>query len=68
MPAGVPKEAAATMEATLRKLHQTKTWKDFAARNMYEDRYMGSAEFAEYMQKRSGELREFLVAVGAIKQ
>ena len=68
MPAGVPKEAAATMEATLRKLHQTKTWKDFAARNMYEDRYMGSAEFADYMQKRSGELREFLIAVGAVKQ
>jgi len=66
MPAGVPKEAAAAMEATLRKLHQTQTWKDFAARNMYEDRYMGSAEFADYMQKRSGELREFLIAVGAV--
>jgi putative tricarboxylic transport membrane protein len=67
MPAGVPREAAATMEATLRKLHQTQAWKDFAARNMYEDKYLGSAEFTEYMHKRTGELREFLLAVGAIK-
>ena len=68
MPAGVPKEAAAAMEETLRKLHQTKIWKDFAARNMYEEKYMGSAEFSDYMHKRSGELREFLIAVGAIQK
>lgn len=67
MPAGVPKEAAAAMEATLRKFHQTQAWKDFAARNMYEDKYLGSAEFTEYMNKRTGELREFLLAVGAVK-
>jgi putative tricarboxylic transport membrane protein len=67
MPAGVPREAAAAMEATLRKFHQTQTWKDFAARNMYEDKYLGSAEFTEYMNKRTGELREFLLAVGAVK-
>ncbi|HTE13847.1 MAG TPA: tripartite tricarboxylate transporter substrate binding protein [Burkholderiales bacterium] len=67
MPAGVPKEAAATMEAALRKFYQTPAWKEFAARNMYEEKFLGSAEFAEYMQKRNGELREFLLAVGAIK-
>lgn len=67
MPAGVPKEAAATMEAALRKFSQTQTWKEFAARNMYEEKFLGSAEFTEYMQKRGGELREFLLAVGAIK-
>ena len=68
MPAGVPKEAAAAMEATLRKFHQTPAWKEFAARNMYEEKFLGSAEFADYMQKRSGELREFLLAVGAIQK
>lgn len=67
MPAGVPKEAAAAMEATLRKLHQTQVWKEFAAKNMYEERYMNSAEFAAYLVRRRGELQEFLVAVGAIK-
>lgn len=68
MPAAVPKEAAAAMEETLRKLHQAKIWKEFAARNMYEDKYLGSAEFTDYMKKRSGELREFLIAVGAIQK
>jgi putative tricarboxylic transport membrane protein len=68
MPAGVPKEAAAAMEAILKKLHQTPVWKEFAARNMYEEKFLGSAEFAEYMQKRNVELREFLTAVGAIQK
>ena len=68
MPAGVPKEAAASLETTLKKLHDTRTWKDFAAKNMYEDKYLNSADFAAYLQKRSAELKEFLLAVGAIKK
>jgi putative tricarboxylic transport membrane protein len=67
MPAAVPKEAAATMESLLRKLHQTKTWKDFAARNMYEEKYLNAAELTEYMQKRLVEQREFLAAIGTVK-
>lgn len=68
MPAGVPREAAASMEATLRKLHQSQVWKEFAAKNMYEERYLGSVEFAEYLHRRRGELQEFLTAVGAIQK
>jgi putative tricarboxylic transport membrane protein len=67
MPAAVPKEAAAAMEAILRKLHQTKAWKDFAARNMYEEKYLSSADFTDYMQKRLVEQREFLAAIGTVK-
>lgn len=67
MPAGVPKDAAAAMEAILRKLHQTKAWKEFAARNMYEEKYLNSAEFADFMQKRLVEQREFLTAIGTLK-
>ncbi len=67
MPAAVPKEAAATLEAILRKLHQTKAWKEFAARNMYEEKYLTSAEFTEFMQKRLVEQREFLTAIGTLK-
>ena len=67
MPAAVPKEAAATMEAILRKLHQTKAWKEFAARNMYEEKYLTSAELTDYMQKRLVEQREFLAAIGTLK-
>ena len=67
MPAAVPREAAATLEAILRKLHQTKVWKDFAARNMYEEKYLSAAELTDYMQKRLVEQREFLAAIGAVK-
>jgi tripartite-type tricarboxylate transporter receptor subunit TctC len=67
MPAAVPKQAAATMEGILRKLHQTKVWKDFAARNRYEEKYLTATELTEYMQKRLVEQREFLAAIGTLK-
>lgn len=67
MPAGVPREAAAAMEAIARKLHQTKAWKEFAARNMYEEKYLTAAELTDYMQKRLVEQREFLAAIGTLK-
>ncbi len=34
---------------------------------MFEDRYMGSAEFARYLAKSQDELQEFLKAVGLLK-
>ena len=67
MPAGVPKDAAAQMEAALKKVHDGAAWKDFAAKNMYENRYMGSAEFADYLRRRGAEITEFLAYIG-IKQ
>lgn len=67
MPAAAPKEAVAAMEGILRKLHQTKGWKEFAARNMYEEKYLNAADFTDYMQKRLVEQREFLTAIGVLK-
>ena len=64
MPAGVSKESAAAMEAALKKVHDSAAWKEFAAKNMYENRYMGSAEFADYLQRRRGEIQDFLAYVG----
>jgi putative tricarboxylic transport membrane protein len=64
MPAGVPKEAAVAMEAALKKVHDSAAWKDFAAKNMYENRYMGSAEFADYLQRRRAEIQDFLTYIG----
>lgn len=60
MPAGVPKEAAAVMEAVLKKVHETAAWKEFSARNMFEDTYMGSAEFAQFLAKRRDEMVRFM--------
>jgi hypothetical protein len=34
------------------------------SRDMYEDTYMGSAEFAQYLLKRREEMRGFLARIG----
>lgn len=65
MPAGVPKEAVAAMEAVMKKVHDSKAWKDFASHNMYEDTYMGAAEFARYLVKRRDEMVSFMAQVNA---
>lgn len=64
MPAGVPKEAAATMEGMLEKVHRSALWRDYSQKNMYEDRWMGSAEFARYLAQQSKEQQEFIQAIG----
>jgi putative tricarboxylic transport membrane protein len=63
MPAGVPKEAAAAMERVLKKVYESPAYKEFASRNMYEDLYMGSAEFSQYLAKRRDEMVSFMAQV-----
>lgn len=65
MPAGVPKDAAASMEAALKRVHESKAWKEFAARNHYEDYYMGSAETGAFLLKRRDEMSGFLAQITA---
>ena len=64
MPAGVPKEAVAAMEALLEKVHKSALWQDYAVKNLYEDRWMGSAEFAQYLAQQRVAQREFVEAIG----
>jgi len=68
MPAGVPKEAAATMEAALARAHKSKTWQDYATKNMYENTYMGSAAFTQYLNRNMGPIGEFMEAVGIARK
>jgi tripartite-type tricarboxylate transporter receptor subunit TctC len=65
MPAGVPKEAAAAMEAALKRVHDSPAWKEFAARNNYEDMWLGSAEFAKLLAGQSAEMAAFLAHISA---
>lgn len=67
MPAGVPKEAAAVMEAALERAHKSSLWREYATKNMYENTYMGSAEFSQYLASRLVEMGDFMVAVGIKK-
>jgi tripartite-type tricarboxylate transporter receptor subunit TctC len=64
MPAGVPKENAAVMEAALEKAHKSKAWQEFSYKNVFENRWMGSAQFAAYLQKQQAEMQDFLQSVG----
>ena len=67
MPAGVPKEAAAIMEAALKRVHDSPAYKEYAERNIFENKYLGSAEFAEYLVQRRLEAEEFLKTIGVLK-
>ena len=64
MPAGVPKEALAAMEAILEKAYKSAMWRDYSQKNMYEDRWMGSAEFARYLAEQRVAQMEFIQAIG----
>jgi putative tricarboxylic transport membrane protein len=68
MPAGVPKEAAAAMEALLEKVHKSERWRDYAVKNLYEDRWMGSAEFTRYLAEQRATQREFVESLGLGKK
>lgn len=67
MPAGVPKEAAVAMEAALKRVHDSPAYKDYAERNIFEDKYLGSAEFAQYLAVKRLENEEFLKVIGVLK-
>ncbi len=64
MPAGVPKEATAAMEVLLEKVHKSALWRDYSQKNMYEDRWMGSAEFTKYIAEQRAAQMEFVQSIG----
>ena len=68
MPAGVPKETAAVMEAALERAHKSALWRDYSTKNMYEDTYMGSAAFSQYLAKTLPIIGEFMETVSIKKQ
>jgi tripartite-type tricarboxylate transporter receptor subunit TctC len=65
MPAGVPKDAAAAMEAALKRVHDGAAWQEFAKRNHFEDAWMGSAEMAKFLERRRDEMAGFLTYISA---
>ena len=67
MPPDVPKEAAAAMEAALKRVHDSPAYKEYSEKNMFEDAYMGSAEFSKYLVVRRAEQIEFLKAIGVVQ-
>jgi putative tricarboxylic transport membrane protein len=66
--AGVPKEAVVTMETALKKAHDSAEWKEIAKRNIFQDVFMGSAEFSKFLVARMQEYKEFYDAIGLAKK
>ena len=66
--AGVPKEAVSVMETALKRAHDSPEWKELAKRNLYQDIYMGPADFAKFLQVRMIEYKEFYDAIGLTKR
>ncbi len=66
--AGVPKEAVTIMEAALKKAHESPEWKEIARRNIFQDVFMGNAEFTQFLAKRMVQYAEFFDAIGMGKK
>ena len=65
MPAAVPREAHAAMEAALKRVYDSVAWKDFAKRNNFEDNWQGSAEWGKSLARQQTEMSEFLAHISA---
>lgn len=60
MPPAVPKEALATMEAALKRVHDSPEYRAYSERNMFEDKWMGSAEFGRWLTTSREGVKGFL--------
>jgi putative tricarboxylic transport membrane protein len=67
MPADVPKEAAATLEGALKKVYDSKAYKDYSYKNMFDNNYLDSAAFKKYLEVNRLVHEEFLKAIGVVK-
>jgi tripartite-type tricarboxylate transporter receptor subunit TctC len=56
------------MEALLEKVHKSARWREYAVNNLYEDRWMGAAEFTTYLAQQRTAQREFVDAIGLGKK
>ena len=67
MPAAVPKEAAAAMEAGLKRVHDSAAYKQYSERNMFEDKWLGHEAFTKYLIEGRDDMGAFLKHIGLMK-
>ena len=67
MPAGVPRETLATMEAFAERVHKSVQWRDYATKNMYENTLLSSAALTQYLNKQMPAVGEFMSFIGSRK-
>ncbi|HEV7802990.1 MAG TPA: tripartite tricarboxylate transporter substrate binding protein [Burkholderiales bacterium] len=67
-PAGIPRDAAVLLEQTVAKVHKSAGWREFMAKNMYEDVYMNGEEFGRYLAVRQVDMNRFLTDMGLVQK
>jgi putative tricarboxylic transport membrane protein len=65
-PAGIPREVVTIWETTLARVHKSAAWKDYMARNMYEDVYMNADEMTKWLATQQAEITRFLTEMGLV--
>jgi putative tricarboxylic transport membrane protein len=63
-PAGIPRDAAKVLEDTLAKVHKSAAWREYMAKNMYEDVYMNAGELSKWLASQQVEMLQFLTEIG----
>ncbi|MND03835.1 hypothetical protein D3C83_238440 [compost metagenome] len=52
------------MEAALQQVHNSPAWKEIVKRNIFQDVFLGSADFTKFLATRMEEIRGFYDAIG----
>ena len=52
------------MEALLERVYKSPTWKELAERNMYENIWMGRADYSKHLAERRVVVTELMQAIG----
>lgn len=63
-PAGIPKDAAATLESTFARVYKSAGWREYMRRNYYEETYMSGAELGRHMTEIRPGIEQFIKELG----
>lgn len=63
-PAGIPREAAKVLEDTIAKVYKSAAWREYMAKNMYEDLYMNAEDLGKWLAAQQTEMLQFLTETG----
>jgi putative tricarboxylic transport membrane protein len=67
-PAAIPKDAAAYLDMLFEKTYNSSGWQAYMARNLMEQVYMNSADYARYLQARQPEFTRFITELGLVSK
>lgn len=65
-PAAIPQDAAKVLEDMLARVHKSPQWRDYMARNRYEDVYLNAGELAKWLAAQQVEVTQFLTEMGLV--